>query len=481
MLTRKLTCGTFLTVIVVLVAIYFRSQDEELRNRLRAVLHGLEKLETKHGMSARPRVAIGYGACTDIFIDTKYLLHYSPKVGEPKHFDEISNEEELLKSFAYYFRHGAAAERYMTDANLFDKLVERAKSFPSSYSAIGGNAPVMAMRFSKEGCDVLLAAKMTRSLKLMIPEGIEVVGGEVERDDVHLILEYKYGEVWGPFTSSRANRYILHNDANNPMISSLEDFDELLPEFRPDLFVVSGLQMMDNYSFEKGVRSQRLNKIKHQMIKQLPSTKIHFEMASFVEKSLMVELQDMVIPYADSLGMNEQEVANLYNSMFYGNVSLVADSTPRVATILDYMRVLFKLIRQRGEGIANARELTRIHVHTLAYQAILTVKNSAWKNTMAAAAKASLVAHRHVCGTSTIDVAKATLIMDDSFSTSKVSGTRIPMNTEKPVSCWDEVIKMSNRDIAVEVCVAPVLVCTEASQTAGGGDNISSAGLVLQI
>lgn len=140
----------------------------------------------------------------------------------------------------------------MTDAKLFDELVDRARSYPSSYSAMGGNAPVMAMRFSKEGCDVLLAAKMTRSYKLMIPDGIEVVGGEVERDDIHLIIEYKYGETWGPFTSSRANRYILHNDANNPMISSLEDFDQLLPEFRPDLFVVSGLQMMDNYPFEQG-------------------------------------------------------------------------------------------------------------------------------------------------------------------------------------------------------------------------------------
>lgn len=110
MLAKKLTWGTFLTIFIVLVAIYFRNQDEELRNRLLAVLHGLERLETKHGISVRPRVAIGYGACTDVFIDAKYLLHYSAKVGQPKHFDEISNENELLKSFAYYFRHGAAAE-----------------------------------------------------------------------------------------------------------------------------------------------------------------------------------------------------------------------------------------------------------------------------------------------------------------------------------------------------------------------------------
>lgn len=140
----------------------------------------------------------------------------------------------------------------MSNEILFDELVAKARSLPTSYSAIGGNAPVMAMRFAKEGCDVVLAAKMTQSLKLMIPGSIEVYGGDVDRDDVHLILEYKFGESWGPYTSARANRYIIHNDNNNPTVSSLEDFDKILPDFKPDLFVVSGLQMMDNFPFVQG-------------------------------------------------------------------------------------------------------------------------------------------------------------------------------------------------------------------------------------
>lgn len=160
--------------------------------------------------------------------------------------------------------------------------------------------------------------------------------------------------------------------------------------------------MMDNYPFKEGERASRLQKVHEQMIKQPKSTKIHFELASYAEEELVMELNKLIIPYADSLGMNEQEIANLYNSMYYGNISLVADSTPRVAVVLDQMRALFKLIRSRGEGIEGSRPLTRIHVHTLAYQAILTVKDSQWKNTMAAAAKASLTAHRHVCSVSEV-------------------------------------------------------------------------------
>lgn len=142
------------------------------------------------------------------------------------------------------------------------------------------------------------------------------------------------------------------------------------------------------------------------MMERSPSTKIHFEMASFAEDKFLFELCDSVIPFADSLGMNEQEIANLHNAMYYGNISLVANSTPRIATVLDQIRTLFKLIRTKSDAVVNSRQLTRIHVHTLAYQAIFTVKGSTWKNTMAAAAKASLTAHRHVCATSHVSNVK---------------------------------------------------------------------------
>ena len=69
--------------------------------------------------------------------------------------------------------------------------------------------------------------------------------------------------------------------------------------------------------------------------------------------------------------------------------------------------------------------------------------------------------------------------MDDSFSTTATEGgQRIVINDKKPVSCWSETFEDG---IEIDICVAPNLVCTEVYQTAGGGDNISSAGLVLQI
>ncbi|XP_078046764.1 ADP-dependent glucokinase [Augochlora pura] len=478
---RGLKFGTVVTLLTVLVAVYYRNTENVLQKRLLTLIHGLERLEQKHVITSKPKVAIGYGVCTDVFVYADQLLQFSEEVGQPEHFDEIITELELLKSFAYYFRHGAATERFMANRTLFDELVAKARSFPNSYSTIGGNAALMALRFAKEGCEVTLAAKLTKSLHQMMPQIINIVGGEVKRDDIHLIIEYKRGDIWGPYSSARANRYIVHNDINNPMISSIDAFDEVLSKSEPNLLVVSGLQMMDSYPYPDGEQQRLLLKVKKQMMQRLSTTKIHFEMASFADAGLLFELCDSVIPYADSLGMNEQEIVNLHNAVYYRNISLVANSTPRIASVLDQMRTLFKVIRMKSKSIPNSRELTRIHVHTLAYQAIFTVKGSVWKNTMAAAAKASLTAHRHVCATSNVDVKKVALMLDDSFSTSITDGTRIALDINKPVSCWDEVLKTGTEDIAIHVCVAPVLVCTEAVQTAGGGDNVSSAGLILQI
>ena len=64
------------------------------------------------------------------------------------------------------------------------------------------------------------------------------------------------------------------------------------------------------------------------------TTRIHFEMASFVDKSLLEELTTLVVPHADSLGMNEQELPNLHTMMLYGNISLVSDCNPRTAVVL---------------------------------------------------------------------------------------------------------------------------------------------------
>lgn len=106
----KLKFGTFFALAAILLAIYFRYSNDTIQKRLHSVLKALENLESKYKVNPQPKVAIGYGICTDVYIEAANLLEYSEDVGEPQHFDELKNKEDLLKTFAYYFRHGAAAE-----------------------------------------------------------------------------------------------------------------------------------------------------------------------------------------------------------------------------------------------------------------------------------------------------------------------------------------------------------------------------------
>ncbi|XP_061735559.1 ADP-dependent glucokinase isoform X2 [Nerophis ophidion] len=284
------------------------------------------------------------------------------------------------------------------------------------------------------------------------------------------------------FAPGAAAEYIVHSDDHNPYLASMEEFAKKLQDFDPDLLVVGGLQMMDNFPFQSGERGALLSRLAEVLVSSSPTIGVHFEMASFVEESIMEDLLYYVIPHADSLGMNEQELPNLLSLLKGSNITVLSDPNPRVATVLDQMREVYRLVNQRykdasaqaDDAHAWSKPLTRLHVHTLAFQAMIVTRGSQWKNTMSATAKASLTANRHVCGSNDIDPSKARLIMDDSFSVSRREGSqRIALQESRPVSCWEED--------DYEICVAPVLVCTEVYQTAGGGDNISAAGLVLQI
>ncbi|KAG9336089.1 hypothetical protein JZ751_002436 [Albula glossodonta] len=458
--------GKYVTVVslmVVALAYWYRSpaQNARLDERLDNVLSSLLKAERKVDINSvsRPRVAIGFGGCVDIIVDGVALLE---KIGlqpnaRPLHHDYIQSAEQLAESFAYFFPPGAASERFVLNDTLFNELVEASRGLPDNRWSVGGNAPVMAGRMAMEGCDVLLGGSFNSDLTEVLSQHMTVAGNTVEEPDIHLILEY-----------------IVHSDFHNPYLASLEDFERKLQSFQPDLLVVGGLQMMENFPFQQGERAALLGRLAGLLSSALPGTGVHFEMASFVDEGLLGDLLELILPQADSLGMNEQELPNLLSLLRGSAVTVLSDPNPRVATVLDQMRELYRLVNHRHQQSGEGRALTRLHVHTLAFQALAVTHGSRWKNTMSAAAKASLTANRHVCGSADINPGKAKLIMDDSFSVSRQEGSqRIHLRDTRPVSCWDE------RDY--QICVAPVLVCTEVYQTAGGGDNISAAGLVLQI
>jgi len=213
------------------------------------------------------------------------------------------------------------------------------------------------------------------------------------------------------------------------------------------------------------------------------STHVHFEMASFVQAACLQDIVDTVLCYSDSVGMNEQELPNLLSILTNGSITDISDAHPRVATTLDQMREVWRLLRKMTEGGLSVRRITRLHVHTLAFQALFVAESDgevpSWKNVGSAAARASLAASRHTCGDDNVAISRSRLLLDDSFSSSIEHGSRrVALEPEQPVTCWREVMDDRTK---TQICLAPVLVCTNVVQTVGGGDNISSAGLLIQL
>ncbi|CAD5116207.1 DgyrCDS5123 [Dimorphilus gyrociliatus] len=466
---ESVKAGLLVTTLSILIALYYKkSSDQELRSHLETILSNLLRAEKKYRLVKPKQVIVGIGACSDAFVEaTEFLdkLNISAPIGSMGHPDSIMSPDDLGEIFAFFFTQGAASERYVANRTFWDMALETTKTMEARW-VLGGNAPVIAKRLVAEGLkDVTLGAYLSKPLFEDLSEKMNIVGQVVEVDDVHIILEYERDSRWQHLTAPRANRFIIHADVHNLKMSALKDIENHIQTEKPHAFVLGGLQMLDSTVMNKDERSKSINRLSALLSSLNDETLRHFELASFAEKDFFREVIDKIVPHADSLGMNEQELMNLYTMLEDNSVTLVSNAHPRIALVLDQMRSIWKVL--------SPGKLSRLHVHTLAFQAIMTKKNK-WSNTMIAAAKASLTAYRHTCSSGEIDLESARLLMDESFAVGRKEGSqRIKFNAEKPVACWEEGNAL--------ICVSPVLICTNVKQTAGGGDNISAAGLAMQL
>lgn len=113
--TSYFTLFTVLSVFTALFSIIYQAYlaSSDLRS-LTTILQNLKTLEYEFKVD-KPRVAIGYGSCSDLYVKAVDFLNFTSNVEESLmqatfNVDDITNENEFLHSFAYYFQRGAAAE-----------------------------------------------------------------------------------------------------------------------------------------------------------------------------------------------------------------------------------------------------------------------------------------------------------------------------------------------------------------------------------
>jgi len=115
-----------------------------------------------------------------------------------------------------------------------------------------------------------------------------------------------------------------------------------------------------------------------QMLKAAhPSMRIHVELSTFADQMTLRDIIEQVVQYSDSLGLNEQELpalrrqlVNWHSTVDSGPETVLEDSAPSLASVLDDARSTFKLLRHLTAH--NHRQFSRLHMHTLAFQVITT-------------------------------------------------------------------------------------------------------------
>lgn len=416
------------------------------------------------------RVAVGVNACVDVVVSGVGLLQaLAVDPGSGLNHEVLHSKEDLKEAFIHYMERGAAAERFFSDSEVFQRIARAAAEYPGAKLYVGGNAALIAQKLATyPDLVVLLCGPIGPKLHEMLDEQIMVPPGSIqETDEYHLILEYKAGEQWGSTQAPQANRFIFSHDVSNGEMSSLETFVESLEEFDPELVVLSGLHMMEGQGRE--LWEERLKEAVL-AISEIPrDIPIHLELASMTDKDYMNSIMQEVMPIVSSIGLNEQELLFLSQAGEGPHAEMVAwKGIPDVGRVSD---ILLWILEQHGRiEPSSEADLTRVHFHTLAYHILATV-DGYWGNQASAVMAGARVASSQACGLQAVDPSKVELKAPLEFYSSHAEPReQLSLIPEQPVTVW--------RRGNVTFHLTAVLVCRQPLRTVGLGDAISAEGLV---
>ncbi|XP_028285766.1 ADP-dependent glucokinase isoform X2 [Parambassis ranga] len=416
------------------------------------------------------KVAVGVNACVDVVVSGVGLLQaLAIDPGTGLDHEVLHSKEDLKETFIHYMGRGAAAERFFSDKEVFQRIARAAAEYPGAKLYVGGNAALIGQKLATyPDLMVLLCGPVGPKLHELLDEQIVVPPESLqETDEFHLILEYKAGEQWGSTRAPQANRFIFSHDVSNGEMSSLEAFVASLEEFQPELVVLSGLHMMEGQGRE--LWEERLKEAVAAISDIRRDVPIHLELASMTDKDYMNSIMQEVLPIVSSIGLNEQELLFLSQAGEGPHADVPAwKGIPDVGRVSD---ILLWVLEQHGRSDASSEaDLTRIHFHTLAYHILATVEGH-WANQAAAVMAGARVASSQACGVQVVDVSKVELKAPQEFYSSYIEPReRLSLNPAEPVTVW--------RRGNVTFHLTPVLVCKQPLRTVGLGDAISAEGLV---
>uniref|UniRef100_A0A7E4VT23 ADP-dependent glucokinase n=1 Tax=Panagrellus redivivus TaxID=6233 RepID=A0A7E4VT23_PANRE len=425
------------------------------------------------------RIVVGINCNVDVIVSGVGTMNQINATGRrQQHHDVMHSLDDLYENFVHFFSQGAPAERYMEDELSFEKLVRitESKSLKAHHS-IGGNAALMAQKIASSFPSVtavLVGPIGPRSHALLHPSVVRNNSTRIDQDDLHVILEYKQGEILGEYVAPASSRFITSRDQFSGSAPVIDMFFKAIAQSRPDLVILTGMHIMQNQPPD--MRMEKLRLLKRSMLQVNPLIPIHFELGSMSDPAYVNEVLYKIIPNADSLALNEQELTFLskvgngpYNEQYPVRTGTL--HVHKVVEMLHWLMTTFGHDRSKPDAPNYNYRLNRIHFRCMTFH-IAVSKGTDWSNLAAGLAAGAKLAGRQSCNLNTYKTDS------DLLEVRTAARTLLDKNIDKiyqfdphnPIASW-------MRDGVVFI-YTPVLVCKFPTHTVGVDDAISATALI---
>ncbi len=285
--------------------------------------------------------------------------------------------------------------------------------------------------------------------------------GGPSSDEVHMILEYPKEGKWGEVISSCANRIIFSHDVSNSKLVALEQFEEKLKSYNPDLIILSGAHLLDGQSQEFQIsRLADIAKLLDSIPRSIP---VHWELATVGDMEYFSKLAETLFTRIDSLGLNEQELRSAAISTG-ANFSKIP-TKPSIGYVSDLLLWLMEKYSNQPSS-----RLSRVHFHSLTFHIVATLDKGPWTNSRAAVIAGAKRAGLQACDTDKMSPEKFELRIKSYQLSVKDKILSDVLEYKSGSVHW----KRGN----INFNLSPVLVCKKPLKTVGLGDAISSQGLL---
>ncbi|TKR72249.1 hypothetical protein L596_019725 [Steinernema carpocapsae] len=444
-----------------------------------AMQESWDKMITLPSMVFRKAV-VGINCNVDVIVSgTSLYNHINPSLSKCIDHEVLKSTEEMREAFMEWFSRGTVTERHMDKEETFASIIKAIENSPHHKQYyIGGNAALMAQRiaYSFPRTTAFLVGPIgPRSQALLHPGIVQNNSTKIVKDELHVIMEYKQGEILGEYVAPASSRFIFSHDKFSGSSVVIEMFFKAISQYRPDLVILSGIHLLEFQNPEMCLEKIRL--IKRSLSQINAMIPIHLQLGSMGDSGFALSLLERIVGNVDSIGINEQELTFLskVGGGPYAEEYPVSGGTVHVYKVVE---MLYWLITKYGQDKTNVESknynfrLQRIHFHCLTYHLIVS-RGTDWSNLAAGLAAGARVAGRHSCNipqNENLDSGLLEVRSGSSYLLDKTAKKTYTFDPHRPVASW-----MRNETVFI---YTPVLVCKFPTKTVGLDETISTTGLL---